>query len=136
MQGGDLRYCQKCCHYKPPRAHHCRVCKRCVLRMVDAMQSLIYLVLFVFFYVSVALSICKLNFCFWYRITIVYGLIIVSDMKIIRCSLFLCFMPWLQASILWYAFPFFIFIFFFFLYFICILLPTFQTFIPSFCLNS
>lgn len=33
LQGGDLRYCQKCSHFKPPRAHHCRVCKRCVLRM-------------------------------------------------------------------------------------------------------
>ncbi|KAL6841356.1 hypothetical protein ACP4OV_028874 [Aristida adscensionis] len=32
-KGGDLRYCQKCGHYKPPRAHHCRVCKRCVLKM-------------------------------------------------------------------------------------------------------
>ncbi|XP_025807366.1 probable protein S-acyltransferase 16 isoform X2 [Panicum hallii] len=32
-KSGDLRYCQKCCHYKPPRAHHCRVCKRCVLKM-------------------------------------------------------------------------------------------------------
>ncbi|KAK2657836.1 hypothetical protein Ddye_010888 [Dipteronia dyeriana] len=32
-KGGDLRYCQKCAHYKPPRAHHCRVCKRCVLQM-------------------------------------------------------------------------------------------------------
>ncbi|MQM03773.1 hypothetical protein Taro_036560 [Colocasia esculenta] len=32
-KGGDLRYCQKCSHYKPPRAHHCRVCKRCILRM-------------------------------------------------------------------------------------------------------
>lgn len=32
-KGGDLRYCQKCESYKPPRAHHCRVCKRCVLRM-------------------------------------------------------------------------------------------------------
>ncbi|KAJ4704649.1 S-acyltransferase [Melia azedarach] len=32
-KGGDLRYCQKCSHHKPPRAHHCRVCKRCVLRM-------------------------------------------------------------------------------------------------------
>ncbi|KAG7017285.1 putative protein S-acyltransferase 16, partial [Cucurbita argyrosperma subsp. argyrosperma] len=32
-KGGDLRYCQKCCQYKPPRAHHCRVCKRCILRM-------------------------------------------------------------------------------------------------------
>lgn len=26
-------YCDKCSTYKPPRAHHCRVCKRCVLRM-------------------------------------------------------------------------------------------------------
>ncbi|XP_022743642.1 probable protein S-acyltransferase 16 [Durio zibethinus] len=32
-KGGDLRYCQKCSHFKPPRAHHCRVCKKCVLRM-------------------------------------------------------------------------------------------------------
>lgn len=32
-KSGDLRYCQKCSFYKPPRAHHCRVCKRCVLRM-------------------------------------------------------------------------------------------------------
>lgn len=32
-KGGVLRYCQKCSIYKPPRAHHCRVCKRCVLRM-------------------------------------------------------------------------------------------------------
>ncbi|KAA8516409.1 hypothetical protein F0562_016702 [Nyssa sinensis] len=32
-KSGDLRYCQKCSHYKPPRAHHCRVCRRCVLRM-------------------------------------------------------------------------------------------------------
>ena len=27
------RYCFKCHAYKPPRSHHCRVCKRCVLRM-------------------------------------------------------------------------------------------------------
>ncbi|PIN17064.1 putative DHHC-type Zn-finger protein [Handroanthus impetiginosus] len=32
-KGGDLRYCQKCSLYKPPRAHHCRICNRCVLRM-------------------------------------------------------------------------------------------------------
>ncbi|WOL18673.1 putative protein S-acyltransferase 16 [Canna indica] len=32
-KGGDLRYCQKCSQYKPPRTHHCRICKRCVLRM-------------------------------------------------------------------------------------------------------
>ncbi|KAK9153943.1 hypothetical protein Sjap_001423 [Stephania japonica] len=27
------RYCDKCGAHKPPRAHHCRVCKRCVMRM-------------------------------------------------------------------------------------------------------
>ncbi|CAI9091147.1 OLC1v1026093C1 [Oldenlandia corymbosa var. corymbosa] len=27
------RHCDKCSTYKPPRAHHCRVCRRCVLRM-------------------------------------------------------------------------------------------------------
>ncbi|TFK19610.1 zf-DHHC-domain-containing protein [Coprinopsis marcescibilis] len=27
------RYCQVCHCYKPPRAHHCRHCNRCVLRM-------------------------------------------------------------------------------------------------------
>jgi hypothetical protein len=32
-QGGTPRFCQKCIRPKPPRAHHCRVCKRCVLRM-------------------------------------------------------------------------------------------------------
>lgn len=30
---GLKRFCQKCNGYKPPRAHHCRVCQRCVLRM-------------------------------------------------------------------------------------------------------
>ncbi|KAF1877078.1 hypothetical protein Lal_00033632 [Lupinus albus] len=41
-KGGDLRYCQKCSHYKPPRAHHCRICKRCVLRMVLLVGSVAY----------------------------------------------------------------------------------------------
>ncbi|KAI3470491.1 hypothetical protein Pfo_027154 [Paulownia fortunei] len=27
------RHCDKCSAHKPPRAHHCRVCRRCVLRM-------------------------------------------------------------------------------------------------------
>ncbi|PKI46737.1 hypothetical protein CRG98_032877 [Punica granatum] len=27
------RKCDTCSNYKPPRCHHCRVCKRCVLRM-------------------------------------------------------------------------------------------------------
>uniref|UniRef100_A0A7S1X3V4 S-acyltransferase n=1 Tax=Tetraselmis chuii TaxID=63592 RepID=A0A7S1X3V4_9CHLO len=32
-KGGGVRFCQKCQLPKPPRCHHCRVCKRCVLRM-------------------------------------------------------------------------------------------------------
>ncbi|KAK8705136.1 hypothetical protein V6N13_048744 [Hibiscus sabdariffa] len=39
-KGGDLRFCQKCSCFKPPRAHHCRVCKRCILRMVLLVGSL------------------------------------------------------------------------------------------------
>ncbi|CAL4967675.1 unnamed protein product [Urochloa decumbens] len=32
-QGLKSRYCDKCCMFKPPRSHHCKVCKRCVLKM-------------------------------------------------------------------------------------------------------
>lgn len=28
-----LQFCQSCQGYKPPRAHHCRICKRCVFKM-------------------------------------------------------------------------------------------------------
>lgn len=28
-----LQYCQVCQGFKPPRAHHCRTCKRCVMKM-------------------------------------------------------------------------------------------------------
>ncbi len=27
------RYCKMCDHFKPPRAHHCRQCKTCVLKV-------------------------------------------------------------------------------------------------------
>ncbi|XP_076049840.1 palmitoyltransferase ZDHHC20-B-like [Oratosquilla oratoria] len=30
---GDIRYCEKCCHVKPDRCHHCSVCGECVLKM-------------------------------------------------------------------------------------------------------
>ncbi|CAH9055246.1 unnamed protein product [Cuscuta epithymum] len=29
----QARKCEKCSAYKPPRAHHCRICKTCILRM-------------------------------------------------------------------------------------------------------
>eukprot|EP00002_Diphylleia_rotans_P016689 TRINITY_DN3247_c0_g1_i2.p1 TRINITY_DN3247_c0_g1~~TRINITY_DN3247_c0_g1_i2.p1 ORF type:complete len:285 (-),score=42.44 TRINITY_DN3247_c0_g1_i2:154-1008(-) len=28
-----LRFCSKCDHYRPARAHHCRICKCCILKM-------------------------------------------------------------------------------------------------------
>uniref|UniRef100_A0A1D1YZH4 S-acyltransferase n=1 Tax=Anthurium amnicola TaxID=1678845 RepID=A0A1D1YZH4_9ARAE len=31
--GVRLKYCDRCCSYKPPRSHHCRVCRMCVLKM-------------------------------------------------------------------------------------------------------
>ncbi|KAI3983278.1 hypothetical protein MKX01_013345 [Papaver californicum] len=31
--GGNSRFCDKCSTHKPPRTHHCRVCRRCVLKM-------------------------------------------------------------------------------------------------------
>lgn len=30
--GGDVRVCQKCNQVKPERTHHCKVCKRCILK--------------------------------------------------------------------------------------------------------
>lgn len=42
FQGKVPRNCDKCSTYKPPRAHHCRVCRRCVLRMVGALLTCEY----------------------------------------------------------------------------------------------
>ncbi|XP_042476248.1 probable protein S-acyltransferase 16 [Macadamia integrifolia] len=62
-KGGDLRYCQKCSLFKPPRSHHCRICRRCVLRMDhhciwinNCVGHANYKVFFVF--VAYALSSC------------------------------------------------------------------------------
>jgi len=30
---GERRYCKWCFKYKPDRCHHCRICRRCVLKM-------------------------------------------------------------------------------------------------------
>jgi hypothetical protein len=32
-QSANVRYCRKCCQFKPPRCHHCSVCGRCILKM-------------------------------------------------------------------------------------------------------
>ncbi|KAM7268869.1 hypothetical protein ACFE04_011035 [Oxalis oulophora] len=33
MLSAEAKRCDKCSAYKPPRAHHCKVCKQCILRM-------------------------------------------------------------------------------------------------------
>ena len=30
---GDIIYCKKCQNPRPPRAHHCKICKKCTLKM-------------------------------------------------------------------------------------------------------
>lgn len=32
-EGGHWTVCQRCEAYRPPRAHHCRVCRRCIRKM-------------------------------------------------------------------------------------------------------
>ncbi|KAG9307328.1 hypothetical protein G9A89_017156 [Geosiphon pyriformis] len=32
-QNGEKRFCKKCQNFKPDRTHHCRICKRCILKM-------------------------------------------------------------------------------------------------------
>lgn len=32
-EAGASKFCQKCAAFKPPRAHHCRVCNKCILKM-------------------------------------------------------------------------------------------------------
>ena len=79
LQGSDLRYCQKCSHYKPPRAHHCRVCKRCVLRMVVTMSST--MCKSILFLLLILTAISNLFLC---RTTTVYGLITVLGTRTTR----------------------------------------------------
>ncbi|RZB44563.1 probable protein S-acyltransferase 15 isoform X2 [Glycine soja] len=34
----EQKKCDKCFAYKPPRTHHCRVCRRCILKMIIFMS--------------------------------------------------------------------------------------------------
>lgn len=98
LQGGDLRYCQKCSHYKPPRAHHCRICNRCVLRMV----CLFHFIGSVFFFWWILLDNVVKLVSHDARITTVSGWIIVWGTQTIRPSLCLWFMLLSRAYTPWY----------------------------------
>jgi hypothetical protein len=58
-QSANVRYCRKCCQYKPPRCHHCSVCKFIFLKScrpitcfwdcqcwLDSIDSIVYSILF------------------------------------------------------------------------------------------
>lgn len=39
---GQADFCKKCAQRRPDRAHHCKVCKRCVKRMDHVRQTLLW----------------------------------------------------------------------------------------------
>lgn len=60
QQGECLRYCDKCSSYKPPRAHHCRVCRRCVLKMVGIILLILTVRLFSINYIVRIYVLCRI----------------------------------------------------------------------------
>jgi len=75
---GAVRYCEKCAHIKPDRAHHCSVCGSCVLKMDHhcpwvnncvAFNNYKFFILFLFYGLMyclyVALSSLKYFLRFW-----------------------------------------------------------------------
>lgn len=69
IQGGQPRKCDKCLGHKPPRAHHCRVCKRCILRMVIALVfPLCYFPMKLMTYFFVVLTWLTMNLIPWFGI--------------------------------------------------------------------
>ncbi|RDY12746.1 putative protein S-acyltransferase 15 [Mucuna pruriens] len=41
INNSEQKKCDKCFAYKPPRTHHCRVCRRCILKMVIFISCLL-----------------------------------------------------------------------------------------------
>lgn len=68
----------KCSHYKAPRAHHCRICKRCVLRMVPSTN---YSNATTCFFIIIDSNLHQSAFFVLGRTTTVYGLITVLGMR-------------------------------------------------------
>lgn len=71
----DTNYCKKCASHRPPRAHHCRHCNRCVLRMDHhcpwinncvGHNNLKYFFLFLFYGAGVgAMFLTLFSFCIY-----------------------------------------------------------------------
>lgn len=75
------KYCDKCQAFKPLRAHHCRVCKRCIVRMDHHCP---------WFNNCVGIGNQKLIFVlvFWIAVICGYSLLIIFT-KTIYCSIFM-----------------------------------------------
>ncbi|ORM41898.1 putative protein S-acyltransferase 16 [Babesia sp. Xinjiang] len=117
-KSGDRRVCKWCCHYKPDRAHHCRVCGRCVLKMDHhcpwvhncigwANHKYFYLSLFYASTLSSVIAILSfptvrhvLHTPMVPTSEVVMLLIgeVLSSIYAIVCGLFLCFHVWLMCE--------------------------------------
>jgi ribosomal protein L40E len=53
---GNKNFCGKCSSYRPPRAHHCSMCNRCVMRM-DHHWCVTH-VCYIWRYLSVCVCLC------------------------------------------------------------------------------
>lgn len=67
-RSGDRRTCKWCCKYKPDRAHHCRVCRMCILKM-DHHCPWIYNCVgwrnFKYFYLLILYVVLSLHWIIW-----------------------------------------------------------------------
>jgi len=67
-RSGDRRTCKWCCKYKPDRAHHCRVCRMCILKM-DHHCPWIYNCVgwrnFKYFYLLILYVVLSLHWIVW-----------------------------------------------------------------------
>ncbi|KAJ3219496.1 palmitoyltransferase for Vac8p [Dinochytrium kinnereticum] len=58
-RNGGRRFCRKCHNYKPDRTHHCSTCNRCILKMIDLLFDINWIMLVI---LSGVFSLCLLAF--------------------------------------------------------------------------
>ncbi|GIX60813.1 cell cycle regulator with zn-finger domain-containing protein [Babesia caballi] len=117
-KSGDRRICKWCNHYKPDRAHHCRICGRCVLKMdhhCPWVHNCIgwgnhkYFFLCLFYATTLSSMIAIISYPTVYHV-VRSPLVQFNDMLVLLvgeilsiffcviCGLFLCFHIWLMCD--------------------------------------